>query len=489
MKKIINQIKNNGTKNVIVIGDIMLDEYIFGSVDRISPEAPVPVLKQGKTEWSLGGAANVAANCRHIGFKVHLLGLIGAHDKTGEKVSSLLNELKISLSGLVRSSERVTTTKQRIMAQSHQMLRVDSENNEPLSTCEFRELTQRFDECIKPNTIILISDYSKGVISSNLINYILQKTQGQNCTILVDPKGPDFKKYKGVHFLKPNFKEYQQIAASLGLPKQNSIEENGMEICKQLNLQGGLLVTLGEKGIKAILPTGCFDSPSVKREVYDLTGAGDTVFAYLALGLSHGLTLESTLNLANHAAAVAVSHLKTYAVSLDELVDKQYETSEKIFLDWARLKIELDWLKLENKKVVFTNGCFDILHPGHIHVLREAKKLGDILVVAINTDASIKRYKGDARPVNSLDDRMAVMAAIGVVDFVVSFDQDTPKELVAYLKPDVLVKGGDYQAINVAGYDTVIENGGRVEIIDLVPGKSTTNIVKKITPIKNQAVC
>lgn len=485
MKKIINQIKSNGSKNVIVIGDIMLDEYIFGGVERISPEAPVPVVKQKNTEWSLGGAANVASNCRHIGFKVNLLGVIGANDKAGEKVSSMLNDLKISPNGLVKSHERVTTTKQRIMAQSHQMLRVDTESNATLSALEFNELTRKFDEAIQPNTMILVSDYSKGVVSSQLISYLLQKTQALNCTILVDPKGPDFKKYNGVHFLKPNFKEYEQIASSFGLSKNNSLEENGTEICNQLDLKG-LIVTLGENGIKAILPNGCINSASVKREVFDLTGAGDTVFAYLALGMAHGLTLENTLNLANHAAAVAVSHLKTYAVSLDELVDKQYETSEKIFQDWTLLKIELDWLRLENKKVVLTNGCFDILHPGHIQVLKEAKKCGDVLVVAINTDASVKRYKGYDRPLNPLEDRMNVMSAIGVVDFVVSFDQDTPKELISYLKPNVLVKGGDYKAENIAGYDTVIASGGNVVIVELVPEKSTTKIINRINK-PNQA--
>ena len=241
-----------------------------------------------------------------------------------------------------------------------------------------------------------------------------------------------------------------------------------------------MIITRGERGMCYISKADAIHLPAQAHDVYDLTGAGDTVVAFLALGFAHGLSVHDCLMIANRAAAVAISHLKTYAVSLDELLDRSIELSEKIYYDWALLKIELDWLRADGKKVVITNGCFDILHQGHVHVLKEAKQQGDILVVALNTDASVQRLKGTSRPINPLVDRAMVMAALGVVDFVVSFDQDTPLALIEYLKPDVLVKGGDYKKESIVGYDFVCGHGGHVHIVDYIAGVSTTALVKKI---------
>jgi len=479
MKKIINQLKAVTAKDILIIGDMMLDEYVFGAVNRISPEAPVPVVKEESRSWSLGGAANVAANCKHIGFNVNIVGVIGETDRSGTLLMSMLKQSNVAFNGVVKSLGRVTTCKRRIMEKNHQLLRLDTESDGAISKQDFDELILRIDTLLKPGMIILLSDYAKGVVNKDLVMHVISKARLNNCIVMVDPKGPDFLKYRGVDYLKPNFKEFSQMVRFFGLHEEATLVENGKLICEKLDLKG-LIVTLGDKGIHFVSQDRDILCPAVKHEVYDITGAGDTVFAFLALGIAHNLDMGDCLRLANKAASIAISHVKTYAVSLDELIDRHLEPSEKVFHDWASLKIELDWQRLDRKKVVLTNGCFDIMHSGHIYTLKEAKKCGDILVVALNTDASIKRLKGPSRPINDLAERSAMMAAIGVVDFVVSFDQDTPQALIEYLRPDVLVKGGDYIAEKIVGYDIVTSYGGRVEIIDFVPGRSTTNLIAAI---------
>lgn len=486
MKKMIMKLRAGGSKNVLIIGDVMLDEYFFGSVSRISPEAPVPVLKGEQTDWSLGGAANVAANCKHIGFDVSLVGVIGQHDYEGEKILEILSSLKISTEGIVKSTTRPTTCKKRFLANNHQMLRMDSESSHDLAAKEFSDVTAAIDRLLKPESMILISDYAKGMVSQDLMSHILQQAKRLNCTVMVDPKGPRFLKYAGVDYIKPNAKEFGQIVDFFQLPVDRSLEENGRNVCDMLNIKG-LIVTMGEKGITYIDRERTIYASAYKREVYDLTGAGDTVFAFLALGLANNFALDECMRLANHAASVAVSHLKTYAVSLEELIDHSMEPAEKIYYDWASLKIELDWLRAEGKRVVFTNGCFDILHPGHIYTLKEAKKHGDILVVGLNTDKSISRLKGPLRPINNLEYRATMMSAIGLVDFVVSFDQDTPQALIEYLRPDSLVKGGDYKKEDIVGYDFIMSYGGSVHVIDYLDGISTTAIIKKLADGRHSA--
>lgn len=479
MKRLISELKLSPIKNALIIGDIMLDEYIFGQTNRISPEAPIPVVKVERSERSLGGAANVADNCRLIGFNVQLVGVIGNADRESTQILEMLQESSLDTNGIVKSSSRVTTCKQRIMSKSHQMLRIDCEDSVSLTTWEQDAIMNKIDILLKPHSIILISDYAKGVVTPQLISYVVQKARQLECIVMVDPKGPHFDKYQGVDYIKPNFKEFCEMLEFFGLRKEEPLIINARKLCAILSLQG-IVITLGEKGIVFVSPTECIESPSFRREVHDITGAGDTVFAFLALGIAHKRTLHECLKLANAAAAVAVSHLKTYAVSLDELVDPSKEATEKIFYDWAKLKIELDWLRSEGRKIVFTNGCFDILHAGHIHILTEAKRFGDTLVVALNSDDSIKQLKGKLRPIFSLEDRMALIAALGAVDFVVSFPQNTPAELLEYLRPDVLVKGGDYKVHEVVGYDLLTSYGGSVQIVDLIQGKSTTNALDRL---------
>jgi D-beta-D-heptose 7-phosphate kinase / D-beta-D-heptose 1-phosphate adenosyltransferase len=476
MNDLINRIKNNSLKNIVVIGDVMLDEYIFGSVSRISPEAPVLVLKEENKDWSLGGAANVALNCKYVGCDVELIGVINNQDRVGKKILTMLAQKGISVQGLVKSDTRITTCKKRALNNNHQLLRIDSEDSKNLSEQEFVSILEKMGKLITNDSVILISDYAKGVFTKELLAKIIDLAKKNNSIILVDPKGTNFEKYKGANYIKPNYKEYCSILEFFGLSLNDSISSNGKIICQKLELDG-LIVTLGEKGIQFISKDNDIFIPAIKKEVYDLTGAGDTVFAFLALGFSAGLNIQDSLRLANNAAAIAVSHLKTYAVSLDDLLNDNKISKQKIFYDWATLKQEIDWLRLENKKIVFTNGCFDLLHSGHLHVLNSAKQKGDVLIVAINTDASVKRYKGVNRPIKILQERLNVMAAIGVVGYVVVFDQDTPEELIEYLNPDVLVKGGDYQKDEIAGAKFVLDNGGVVEVVDYKPNLSTSSLV------------
>lgn len=479
MKNLIKKIKLNSSKNIIIIGDIMLDEYIFGSVSRISPEAPVPVLLEEKRDWSLGGAANVALNCKRIGCNVKLIGIINNSDAAGLKILHILSKNSIDTKNLLKSKNRKTTVKKRIVSNTQQLLRIDNENNEELNKKEFIAIIEKLKETISKESIILISDYAKGIINNNLIQTITKIALKNHCKILVDPKGKNFEKYKNVNYIKPNYKEYLLMLDSYRLSKKNSIIANGKTICNKLSIDG-LIITLGEKGIQFISMDEDIFVPAIKKNVYDLTGAGDTVFAFISLGLSVGLKIQECLELANNAASVAISHLKTYAVSLDELLDKDQFFSEKIFNNWVDLKIKLDWLKLEKNKIVFTNGCFDLLHSGHLHLLSEAKKQGDILVVALNSDDSVKRLKGNLRPIKTLNERMNIIASIGIVDFVVAFNQDTPQELIKYTKPDVLVKGGDYNKNNIVGAKFIKKNGGKIHIVDFKSNLSTSNIIKSL---------
>lgn len=482
MKQLITRLKQSRSEHVLVIGDVMIDEYFFGNVNRISPEAPVPILLEEGKEWSLGGAANVAANCKHIGLDVSLIGIINDKDQEGQRLLAQLQANRIALSGIIYSADRQTTCKRRFLAKNHQMFRLDTETTNPLSVQEFALVKERIVALLKPNSIILISDYAKGMVTKELMNFIREQAAVNQCRVLVDPKGPDFEKYYGVSIIKPNLREYQQLVAYFKLPLDNAMEQNGRILCELLGLQG-IIITLGEKGMVYITHDTYITSPAYKREVYDLTGAGDTVVSFLALGFAHALTMEDCLRLANNAASLAVAHIKTYAVSLEELISKADEMEEKVFFDWALLKIELDWLRIEGKRVVFTNGCFDIMHPGHMHVLKEARRLGNILVVGLNSDDSIRRLKGPSRPVNNISFRATMVAALGMVDFVVPFDEDTPAALLEYIRPDVLVKGGDYEKEKIVGYDLLKSYGGEVHIVDFLQGHSTTNIIKAVTQI------
>ncbi len=479
MKSTIDFLKQAPQKELLVIGDVMLDEYLFGAVSRVSPEAPVPVVHEERQESYLGGAANTAANCAHIGLRTQLIGIINTQDEAGATVASLLQQSAIGTAGILHSQTRATTRKLRIMAQGQQCLRVDREMQHALSSAETTQVIATIDQLLKPGMTVLVSDYAKGIVTEDVIACLVRNAERYNLTIIADPKGPNFLKYRGIHYMKPNFSEYKQLVNQLGLSLGDGVVANGRQICSLLALRG-IFITMGEKGIWYVDTTKEFYAPACKREVYDLSGAGDTVIAFIALALAQGVAIPDALTLANIAASIAISHVKTYAVSLDEVLDEVVEPDTKIMHDWVRLKMRLDSLALRGKKIVFTNGCFDILHVGHVQLLQKAKQLGHVLVVGLNTDASVRRLnKGPERPVNDLADRSAVIAALDSVDFVTSFDQDTPQSIINFLIPQVLVKGGDYKLHQIVGADCVMQAGGEVHVIDLVPGKSTTNMLHR----------
>ncbi|MBM3886691.1 D-glycero-beta-D-manno-heptose 1-phosphate adenylyltransferase, partial [Candidatus Dependentiae bacterium] len=479
MKSLVQQLKTAPQKSVIIVGDIMVDEYIFGTVSRISPEAPVPVVREQRRELYLGGAANVAANCVALGLDTSLIGIVNNDDVYGRGLTSLLKKSELSAEGIVYSGSRKTSSKNRVLAQNHHCLRIDNEDTQPLTSVEFAAVAAQLERLVKPNSIILVSDYAKGVVTPALLEFVKKIAQKNNAVAIADPKGPSFDKYKGMDYLKPNMYEFKQLTQALAIDTSASLVEQGRTLCAKLELQG-IIVTLGEHGMHFISPTEDIFSPAFKREVYDLSGAGDTVFAYLAVALAHRVPMVDALKLANKAASIAISHLKTYAVRLEELLDDSNDPDSKIVFDWLKLKQKVETLRMEGRQIVFTNGCFDLLHPGHIKCLHEAKKQGDILVVALNSDDSVRRLnKGPERPLNSLDDRAMIIAGLESVDIVASFDQDTPQEIINLLQPDILVKGGDYRAEEVVGYKEVVSRGGVVSIIPLVEGKSTTSLVKK----------
>ena len=479
MKSLVHRLQQLPKKSVVVIGDVGIDEYIFGAVSRVSPEAPVPVVREQRRELYFGCAANTAVNCHVLGLDVALIGVINENDVAGRAFTKLLQGADVHADAIVLSQTRKTTLKTRVIAQNHHCLRIDNEDAMPLAAQELAMIMVKIEEKIQPHSVVLLSDYAKGVITPELVHAVVRLAHSRGALVIADPKGPDFGKYQGVDYLKPNATEFTQMLQYFDVARTLSLVEQGRIICHKLGLQG-LMVTLGDRGIQYISHDEDIFSPAFKREVFDLSGAGDTVFAYLAFALVHELYMHDALALANKAAAVAISHLKTYAVKLEELLDDVPALEDKIVFDWKLLKSRTEAARARGKRIVFTNGCFDLLHPGHVRCLREARKQGDLLVVALNSDASVQRQnKGPERPLNNLEDRAAIVAGLESVDFVTFFEQDTPQQIIDLLLPDVLVKGGDYIAEEVVGYKTVTAYGGRVCIIPLVDGKSTTKIIRK----------
>jgi len=460
--------------NIVVFGDVMLDRYVSGSVDRVSPEAPVPVLKPIKEEIRLGGAANVALNLSSLGSKVSLIGISGK-DNSSAQIIKLLKENKIK-SELVKSS-LPTITKLRLLSSKQQLLRVD--NEEEFTKVDWKSVKRRFDKSIlqKSNNLLIISDYGKGTLQD--IPAVIRKAKKLKKTVLVDPKGDNFSKYKGADVITPNFSEF--IGEVGPVRSEREITTKAKELIKSLNL-GALLVTRGSEGMilfnKEKGKVVRSDFPTQAKEVFDVSGAGDTVIASLAAALSTGLDMTSAVKLANVAAGIVVGKSGTATASISEI--EPHFTGEDLVFSLKEAKKHSVMLRKNGKKVVFTNGCFDILHAGHVHYLEQAKELGDELVVGLNSDSSVKTLKGPSRPINNLEQRAKVLSSLKCVDRIVSFADETPIKLIKEIKPDVLVKGGDYKAKDVVGHKEIKSWGGEVKIIPLVPGLSTTNIIKKL---------
>lgn len=459
-------------KKIIVVGDIMLDRYWQGETSRISPEAPVPVVKIADTEARPGGAGNVALNIASLGIDVSLFGLVG-DDESGRELSNVLLASDVDAQ-LVVSPELNTITKLRIVSRHQQLLRLDQEKDFSLFDCSV--LLENVLQSLEQADLVVLSDYNKGTLA-NICPEIINRCRQMSIPVVIDPKGNYRRRYENASLLTPNMSEFQQMVGNC--VSEQEIESRGRELITDLNLDA-LLITRSEKGMTLIDSERVVNIPSRGREVFDVTGAGDTVIAVFAAACAAGENFHAAALLANQAAGIVVGKLGAATVSLADLDKKGVHSifERKIISEQALL----DELKRQrpSKKVVMTNGCFDILQPGHVANLEQCKALGDILVVAINDDASVQRLKGSQRPINPMNQRMQVLAGLASVDYLVAFTEDTPERLIAAVLPDVLAKGGDYRVDQIAGADAVIANGGRVETIDLLEGFSSTDIIERI---------
>ncbi len=458
--------------NILVIGDLMVDHYLWGKCDRISPEAPVQVVDVQKEEYLMGGAGNVINNLLSLGASVGVCSVIG-DDESGEFISQRLGQKGVRKEGLVIQKGRRTTKKSRIIALHQQIVRVDKENKEDISQESQDTILMRIKIVLDFYDAVLISDYAKGVLTPSLTKDIIKLAKEKDKLILVDPKGSDYSKYSGATLITPNKKE-AFLATNIDLSDDEKLFKAGMMLKNDLNLTYSI-ITLSEDGI-AIFDKKMTKIPTVAREVYDVTGAGDTVLAALGYALSSGKDIISATHFANSAAAVAVSRVGSVAVTMQEVREYEDRLHTKSFTKKIKTLDEVvEKLSNMDKKVVFTNGCFDIIHAGHVKYLQEAKSYGDILVLGLNSDASVKRLKGESRPINSVEDRATVLAALESVDFVIEFGDDTPYELIKAIKPDILVKGGDYEGKEVVGSDIAKET----RLVQFVDGKSTTKIIER----------
>jgi D-beta-D-heptose 7-phosphate kinase / D-beta-D-heptose 1-phosphate adenosyltransferase len=456
----------------LVIGDILLDRYFSGSTSRISPEAPVPVVRVENTIERLGGAGNVAANVATLGAQVCLVGQIGK-DIDGDKIEKIASNLKIQC-GLIKSSGYSTIVKTRVVSQGQQMLRIDFE--QICDNVEIKKVRTEFARQLKSTDVVVISDYGKGSIGK--VEDLIKDAKALGRYVIVDPKGVDFSKYRGADLLTPNLKEFEAVVGYCS--SDELLIYKAEKMLKDLSIRA-MLVTRGALGMVLIEDKMHVIVPADAKEVFDVTGAGDTVCGVVAAFVAAGSSLSKAVEYANKSAGVVVGRFGASTLTLDEL--KRFSTSseEKTgVLELSELKNVLRLMKAKGDSIVMTNGCFDVLHKGHVAYLSEARKLGDRLIVAVNSDLSVTRLKGLNRPFNNLGDRMEVLAGLRSVDWVVPFSEDTPEYLIAEILPDILVKGGDYLATEIAGADNVIKAGGKVKILSFHEGFSSTAILDKI---------
>jgi len=480
---IIEKLVDSG-KKILVVGDVMLDEYYFGSAERISPEAPVPVFNFKSKNAVLGGAANVAANIAANSSNVYLMAVIG-DDTNGERMLSILSEKGIDTSLVIKDKTRKTTVKTRLLAQNNQQLiRIDSEDRQDIGQELESALIDKLNQIINEVDLVLISDYLKGLLTFCLTQGIIKIANEHGIKVIADIKDKNVEKYSRTYLLKPNKKELEDLTGCVLKTEEDIIR--AIHMLKSRTEAQCCLVTLGARGMVLLDQNNVAHyENALAKQVYDVTGAGDTVLAYLGICYANGMNNEDCLKISNIAAGIKVGKVGTSTVTFEEIAEyirsqnkQEQNQKNEVILTMDNLSA-LDNLR-KGKVVVFTNGCFDLLHVGHIRYLKKAKELGDILVIGLNTDQSVRRLKGVNRPVVGEDERAELLSALVFVDFVVKFDQDTPYELIKRIKPDILVKGGDYSPEQVVGRDVVEGYGGRLEIIELVDGAATTNIIQKI---------
>ncbi len=466
---------------LLVIGDLMIDEYVWGEVDRISPEAPVQVVSVIREDLTLGGAGNVVNNLRTLGARVSVAGVVGTA-ADGDRLIAMFKQLKVDCRGVVQEAERPTTRKTRIIASNQHVLRVDRETKHDISPASFDRLVS-FMETVMPDIdVVLVSDYNKGLVTEDLMGLVAAAAQRYGKIIVVDPKGLDYTKYKGATLLTPNRKE-ASLAAGVEIVDDASLEKAADRIMAMTGLEH-LLITLGQDGM-ALFESGhpAYRIATRARQVYDVSGAGDTVLSVLGLALGLGASFQDSVVMANAAAGIVVGKVGTAPVSIDELQSalsngRQPFPSKHRTLD--ELPALIDDLKRNSKKIVLTNGCFDLLHAGHVQLFASAKELGDFLIIAIDDDASVRRLKGNGRPVIRAEERIRILSALDSVDAVVVFASDEFETLLNAIKPDVLAKGSNYESTQVRGGDLVARLGGRVALVPINEDISSSQIIKTI---------
>lgn len=468
------QLPDFSQARILIVGDLMLDRYWSGPTGRISPEAPVPVVKIDGIEDRPGGAANVAMNAAALGAKVTLMGLTG-QDQSADLLLEKLSALGV-ICDFVRIPEYDTITKLRVMSRNQQLIRLDFERS--FANADKSELQHRYGQYLEEIDLVILSDYAKGSLSQ--VGDLITLARAANLPVIVDPKGDDFSKYYGATLLTPNMSEFQAIVGEC--EDEESIVQRAEKLAQQYAFKG-LLVTRSEKGM-TLLEAGKQELhfPAKAKEVYDVTGAGDTVISTLAVAYAAGCQLPKAAAMANEAASIVVGKLGTSTVSVGELSDAVSNETQvgRGVMTEEQLQIAVKHAQQKGETIVMTNGCFDILHAGHVSYLDNASKLGDKLIVAVNADESVRLLKGQGRPINNIERRMAVLAALASVYWVVVFTEETPERLISALLPNVLVKGGDYKVEDIAGGKQVIANGGEVKVLNFEDGVSTTRIIENI---------
>ena len=472
--------------NILVVGDLMIDHYLWGSCERISPEAPVQVVDIKKETTLLGGAGNVVNNLISLGATVSVASVIG-RDEIGRELSMMLKSIGVKTEGLITQEDRKTSKKSRVIASSQQILRYDKESKEAISSDSVEKILEAIKKDLFLYDMIILSDYGKGVLTSQLAQGVIKLAKSMDKKVIVDPKGTEYAKYRGAHLLTPNKKEASE-ATGIDIDSDESLLKALRWLKNECSLDISM-ITLSEDGIAISQGEGFEKFPTVAKEVFDVTGAGDTVIASIAFALSSAKSIEESAKFANLAAGVVVGKIGSATVTIQEI--EEYEASLHKSNSNAHIKsfeeIEaiVNYAKKMKKRVVFTNGCFDILHVGHVKYLQEAKSFGDILIVGLNSDASVSRLKGPSRPINSVEDRAYLLAALEAVDYVVPFESDTPHDLIKLVAPDTLVKGGDYEGKSVVGTEFASE----LKLVQFVDGKSTTRTIEKIKNQEEKSTC
>ncbi len=465
----------------LVVGDLMLDEYLWGKAERISPEAPVQVVDVIREELRLGGAGNVVHNLAALGAQVSVCSVVG-DDTNGRELLGQFGHQAIDTGAIFIDPERRTSRKTRVVASHQQIVRIDRESRDPLPAAIEQQLCSWITCHAGEYSVVVLSDYKKGVLTHGVISAAIKAATAAGIPVLVDPKGTDYIQYAGATLLTPNRKE-AEAASGIVISDGESLAHAAHAIMSLAGLSH-LLITRSEEGMSLFSREGeTVHIPTVAREVFDVSGAGDTVLATLALGIAAGMGMAESARLANVAAGIAVGKLGTSIVTPQEIIDTvslSHKDSHTKIKSCDVLVPLITAEKGRGKRVVFTNGCFDLLHAGHVKYLQKARSRGDLLILGLNRDASVRRLKGEKRPLIDQEERAHLMAALDCISYVVLFEEDTPLELITALKPDILVKGGDYSLDGVVGRDVVEANGGRVELVQFVDGKSTTNIIERV---------